>query len=217
MKDERYELIKKALQEGKRRDDVRRELITNGFSTEGFEAQYQTAMKELGIEESTSTTSEPAFKLADRILSEKAIVRTITQTPSSKKWIRMLIEVVLLLVVIMLAAGLFRLYGVYQSKSAADKHNSEEGQPLNEFSFADSITKAQMTTLQISAEQYKRKLFDYGGLCISIGIPDDVFCSENIKEYAMESLLSSGLFYCIDSTEFSGITQSSKRDAFSCK
>ncbi len=92
--------------------------------------------------------------------------------------------------------ALLRFVGLGDS-AAMDAHLSAE----------DISHRTTLQGMSYSAQLYKNKILDYGGLCRSIGIDASVYrCTENRTDYAIETRLSTGEFYCVDSSGFEGVT-----------
>lgn len=77
--------------------------------------------------------------------------------------------------------------------------------------------KAQMTRLQVSAGTYHARLQYYDGVCQDIGVPAGFRCQAKESAYAVETTLSTGLYYCIDSTGYHGETRLTKGEGTACR
>ena len=210
MEDAAKKLMKDLLEEGRRDDDVRRGLISEGYATEGFDAVCAALKDELGITDPPPESVVPAPKPMQeevREYSEKA-----EQSHSSRFWTNVMKLVGGLLV---LVVGILLLAGIgprmWQTMFGDFDSARETRNP------ADIARESQLRTFQIAAEVYKSKLLDYGGLCESIGIDAEVYsCTENTEAYAIEAPLSNDRYFCVDNTGFAGITSASHGSKKAC-
>lgn len=201
MEKEARNLMKKLLEEGKRNDDVRRGLISEGYATDGFDDVYEELREELGI---TDPLPEKEVVIPNSVVQEEAreYSQKVEQTQRSHLWsnITKLVGGFLVLVVgAMLLTGI----GPRMWQTMFEGYNSarETRNPV------DIARESQLRTFQVAAEVYKSKLLDYGGLCSSIGLDAEVYnCIENTESYAIEAQISNDSFFCIDATGFAGVT-----------
>lgn len=211
MNDPRKECIAKALKEGKFHQDVRMELISNGFDTKNFDELYIAVQNELGIvEPQIETRAEAPYITGERDIKETAAQPMSHRRRMTKNLVKIGVGVFVLTVVAIIAAG----YMDFAIAKAAELFgiSPEERVPT-----ADIARQTQIFTLQKSAELYRNKMTDYIGVCESIGIDVDVFsCNDSNDAYAIETELSSGDYYCVDSTPFSGVVFSSIGTATVC-
>lgn len=80
----------------------------------------------------------------------------------------------------------------------------------------DAKRKALITRVQSSAFAYYSRLQFYDGVCSDIGITEEMNCSTAEDQFAIEIPLTTGEYYCADSTGFREVTGWSKGDAVEC-
>ncbi len=81
----------------------------------------------------------------------------------------------------------------------------------------EAESKAVLLRLKASAELYHSRVGFYTGLCGDIGVPGKFSCTESDDAYAIETTLSSGSYYCLDSSGFIGKTRLSKGLGTKCR
>ena len=77
--------------------------------------------------------------------------------------------------------------------------------------------RAQFERLSASAQLYYNRLGFYDGVCADVGLGANLRCSDSNSAYAIETTLSAGRFYCLDSTGFMGTTLISKGSGTVCR
>ena len=87
----------------------------------------------------------------------------------------------------------------------------------NDSYISDEITITEITRLQAAAKVYYSRTRSYDGVCSDIGVSADMVCNAGSEQYAIETALENGTFYCIDSSGFKGIQTFSKNNEMSCK
>jgi len=213
MEQEARALIKRLLEEGERYDDVRRAIISHGYSTDGFEDVYSELQQELGIHEPppTSTTEE---RVPNNMMGEDAkhysspSIRIDDTSQLVPNIIKIATGILVMVVAVIVLSG---KGGDLRERFFGEAQNGSE------LSAGDVVKKGNLVSYQTSSQIYRDRILDYQGLCQSIGINRAVYnCVENSDAYAIEAPLSDGRFYCIDSTDFSGITETSIGSRASC-
>lgn len=112
-----------------------------------------------------------------------------------------ILQIILLLVVLGLV-GLVTLFLL----------NNVSSNPLKDTSY-----EANTLRLQTSAFAYNRRLMEYTGVCSDIGVPEQYVCKENISQFVIYTQLSTGLFYCTDSSGFIGEVSAVSTESISCQ
>lgn len=212
MQEEARALVHRLLQEGKRYDDVRRELISQGFGTEGFEKEYPEIQKELGIEEPPPT---PVVPQRPTFATPAEDVTKLSKEHSGKKIgsiVGSIVKILVALLVIGIAVILFSGYGREMRHWVVEKESQGVLYP------EDLVHQARLDTLQNAAEAYRKRSLDFVGVCSDIGVNGDVYsCSENGESYAIKKELSNDKWYCVDSAGFRGILDAEPKTAFVCQ
>jgi len=205
--------VKKLLEEGQRYDDVRRALISHGHSTEGFEEEYPEIQKELGIKEPPPSKPEP-----HHTHDFNAPTSADTKASVPKRKSKVLSNITKLVVgVLIIAAAVIMLSG-YGTTLKNKVFNSGLANLDDGLTATDLAHETTLRGMQASAELYRSKLTDYGGVCESIGLDTEAYhCLENTEAYAIEVVLSNDSYYCIDSTGFVGVTSQSFEATPSCQ
>lgn len=207
-------LMRKLVEEGKRHDEVRRGLISEGFSTDGFVEEYDKLFVELGIE---NTPKEVMVPPVNPILQEEA-----RKYSKESKDVVQSLEIKRRSNFIKIATGLFVIIAAVIVLSGVGPRMWQN--TFEDFSVAkntqnpvDMARESQLRTMQLAAEAYRAKLLDYVGVCNSIGVDHETYnCVERTEVYAIEASLSDSTFFCVDSTGFAGITLISQGNSGKC-
>lgn len=200
MNEEARALLKKLLMEGKRNDDVRRGLISEGYITNDYEEVYREVAEELDIKD---VPPEKVPVVPDQVMQEeaRAYSKKAEETQRSRVWsniFKIIISFLFIIVVILFFSGIGP--SVWHSVFGTYKTSNETQSPV------DIARESQLRTLQIAADVYQSKLLDYRGLCSSIGIDPEVYnCTEDTDSFAIEAALSNGKYFCVDDTGFAGV------------
>lgn len=201
--------IKALLEEGERDDDVRRALISEGLNTEGFAEVYQELTDELGIEKKTPQPPTPSVphpepnpvRRAEKEVYSQNAMRVQRSNALSNTFKVLIGSFVLVFAIIMLSGIGPRIWESLFGDFTVS-HSTQ--------SPVDIDRESNLRTMQISAQAYRGKLLDYGGLCRSIGVDNKTYhCTENTETYAIEAQLSDGSYFCVDSTGFAGVRYTS--------
>lgn len=73
----------------------------------------------------------------------------------------------------------------------------------------EAVIQIQLQRLQTSGHLYFSRLRFYTGVCSDIGVASSYRCNESEVAYAIEANLTNGVYYCVDSTDFSAKTNRS--------
>ena len=199
-------LVKRLLQEGKVKEDIRREFISQGLSTEGFEETYQKYVKELGIKPE-SPVVHPVFDQAysfgpAAMDSEKPYQSTGAFLKEVRRGVS-LFWVFAVLVIVGLCVVVLWYFLTFQTSG---------GSVLN-----DDLIKSKVESTVASARIQGGRMGGYDGVCKDISVVDPVLCSGTPSAFAIYAPLSGGTFYCSDSTGFKGeIAHTPERGAVVC-
>lgn len=214
MNKEAKALLRKLVEEGKRHDEVRRGLISEGFSTEGFADEYDELFTELGIE---NTPKEVMVPPVNPILQEEARKyskesKDVVQSQEIKRrsnFIKIVTGVFVIVAAVLMLSGIGP--GIWQNTFEDFSVAKNTQNPV------DIARESQLRTMQLAAEAYRAKLLDYVGVCKSIGVDHETYnCVERGEVYAIEAPLSDGTFFCVDSTGFAGINSISQGNSGKC-
>jgi len=214
MEDEKTALILRNIQEGKDRHETRRALISEGFSTENFDAVYKAVLSEHGLKEPTQAV--PHLKPYGGFISQQPSL------PLRRFFVRYFKIVVVLTVLagVLFFGAKFLLSGVWEITNRAgnlgtgDSDNSEEQE--RKLSFSDSILQTKVKATVASANLFGRRMTSYGGVCSDISIVAPVECKDTETTYVIFAPLSDNSFYCVDSKGFNGFIDSRPVSKESC-
>lgn len=214
MNEDARTLMRQLLEEGNPRESVHNELISQGYDTDGFEEEYAAIANELNIEVGSTSAKQVSADPTQAALGVGPDAYRVYKRPLGVG--RMLRDALKLLAGVLVIAAAFILLSGYgtQLKNALFGESSGE---FSDMTAQDLSHQANMRAFQASAETYKRRLLDYSGMCSDIGINREVYrCNENTESYAIEVPLSTGEYYCVDSSGFAGVTENSVRGSTSC-
>lgn len=82
---------------------------------------------------------------------------------------------------------------------------------------SDAAVQANAERLKASAQVYYSRLQFYEGVCKDIGLPRNFSCAESESAYALSGRLTSGKYYCVDSSGFDGVVPWPVRDQPTCR
>ena len=196
MSTEQKAIIEQSLKAGIDRHATRRELISQGVSTQGFDEVYETILKEQGI-------SEPRPQMP-RILPS---VDTSIYIGRNKH--RRVVAILKMILLVAALAGLL-LYGLQANiqKELNDwifnmiGHSTVGSKVTTEsLSFSDSILQTKVNATVASANIYASRMGSYEGVCKDISVVAPVVCKEVAGTFAIFVPLSDGTLYCVDSTK----------------
>lgn len=219
MEQEARALIKQLIKEGKSSDDIYKEIISHGYTTNGFVATYNKIQKEVDIAEPATTSTvkktdlnEPGIEDVRKYVESKQVEPASTQVSPTSLLMTNIVKLVVGFLIIFVTITVF----VDQNTALKERFFGDTG-GSRDLSAGDAILKGTLDNIQNSAARYGVRMLGYEGVCESIGIDRAVYnCVENADAYAIEAPLSDGRFYCIDSTDFSDITDSSIDGRASC-
>jgi hypothetical protein len=195
---ERKEFIYKLVEENKTRHEVHGTLISQGYPTAGYEEEYAQALKDRGIQEPQPKPVSVHFPPASH--SAKSHTAHIAVP-----------KIAVLLFFLMLAGG--ALYGVlYAVKGESPEAQEEiewgveEEQAASEegFNFSDFLLQSKVEATAASANVSGGRMGSYDGACDDITVVAPVECLDTAQTFAVFAPMSTGVYYCVDSTEFSG-------------
>ncbi len=196
MTTEQTDIIKQSLTEGKDRHATRRELISQGVSTQDFDTAFNGVLGELGI-------SEP--KQAMPKLNATGEAPVYFKTHRKVRVLRVVRLCVLVCILLGVAWYAFEGSGVYKIPIPSliqDTYNSSIFvREHSDVSFADSILKTKVDATVASAQISGKRMGDYTGVCKDITVVPPVACKESEKSFAIFVPLSNGTQYCVDSTQ----------------
>ena len=73
---------------------------------------------------------------------------------------------------------------------------------------SDTVREAEMRRMQATARAYFARLEYFDGVCgVVRDSHDPSVCNESVSGYAISTALKNGSYYCVDSTDFAGMTE----------
>lgn len=195
---ERKEFIYKLVEENKTRHEVHGALISEGYATAGYDQEYAQILAEKGISEPRPQT-----------VPQQYLSKPVNATPHTTHVA--IPKVAVLLVFLALISG--AAYGVYSlTKESVPEAQEEiqwgveEDQVVSEegFNFSDFLLKSKVEATAASANVSGGRMGSYGGACADIIVVAPVECLDTEQSFAVFAPMSTGVYYCVDSNEFSG-------------
>lgn len=189
------DIIRQMLKEGHRAQGIKAAFIEKGISTEGFYDVYYKILDELGMKETNLSSSAADYAAAHEVGQARKAQKSFV-------WVELVIKGLITIALIgfifwVVFTGAWR---VLLGQAIPGSEQREEGLTATDLAREANVRKTTQT-----AQIYKNKILDYSGLCGSIGLNEEVYnCVENKQDYAIETKLSNGRYYCADSAGFSG-------------
>ena len=199
METNRKEHIKKLMLEGKDREAVRMELISQGESTANLHEEYQALREELKMPEPKPPVP-PRVAFSANADAEKFVAEHKAQI--EKKWLRRFLTIVLVIGVLcgVVFFGVKGLPSLLQNLPGDRVGQTEEGNT----SPADVLLLSKVESTAASAKLYRGRMGFYDGVCKDITVVEPVVCKNTSEYFMIYAPLGSGGYYCTDSNNFSG-------------
>ncbi len=209
MDNEAIKIIENAIRSGTDKHATRRELVSQGLPTTGFDDVYATALKRLGV-------SEPKMQMPKLAPSGEVPLKVIKP---SKKPIKFFIEVII--VCILVGGGFhFELHKkalAWIFNTIPSGAEEQEGSINTEINFGDGVLKKKVDATVASAQIYRGRMLDYEGVCTDIAVVEPVMCKEKKETISIFTRLSDGSYYCVDEAGKVGTTPFSTESEVGCK
>lgn len=210
-------LIKTLIKAGKQQDEIRLELISQGFGSEGLQETYTELASELGVTPPAPQPPAPEPEITPRpkrIQVDTKHTPASTTAGASAPSSNLVLNIIKILGLFLVLGALGVVLSQYRTEIKTMFLGSDVD---NGMSAEDIVHTTQLSTMQLAAGRYKNQLLDYGGVCESIGIDARVYtCRENSDAYMIAAPLSGGGVYCVDSTGFAGVV-TEEPVGFSCQ
>ena len=81
----------------------------------------------------------------------------------------------------------------------------------------DTEQRLQVDRMFTTGEVYHSRMGEWSGVCDSIGVTDEVSCTEAWDGFSLEIMLPGGQFYCRDSEGFVGVHAGTRGSATTCQ
>lgn len=198
MNPQQEELIRSLVLQKRSREDIKHEVISQGFSSKGFEESYVKMLNETHMEEPKTATTTTAEKLEAMGFTSDA--------PSSlkgKSTRSHFFPVIIVVCVLFIGVYLFLVYGMHFSFDLSHRNGGANGQ--DDMSVADSVLRSKVDVTAESAQYYDHTMGSYDGVCTGIAVVNPIKCSATAENYSIFTVLSTGDVYCTDSSGFKGI------------
>ena len=212
MEQKAHELLQQLHEAGHDRNAIYNELISQGYSTEGFEEAYRA------VAGSDAVHTDAAEAEATTAPTQDSIERQLERYHQSRNTVDMAVlrrNIIKIVGGGIVITGLLIIATTYWSDARTFIFGERESD--SELSAEDVVTQANLASMQRSANRYRSRMLDYGGVCRSIGIDRAKYtCTESRDAYAIEGQLSDGRYYCVDSTGFAGVQARSRDGNTAC-
>jgi hypothetical protein len=192
-------VIKEMLMQGADRHTARRELVSRGVTTDGFEAAYEQLSSSYGLSSYETQPSEVS----------------LTHKPkrSSASVGELLVGLLVLLFVC--AAGIsLALYGTYLHNPWSEMTNERTDKSLQ---FGDTIAQSKVDATHASVQLYKARMLDYQGVCTSVAVVAPIVCLENTVSAVVYAPVGEGGLYCKDGEGGVGSMVDTSGPVYLCK
>lgn len=203
MEEEKKQLIKKMVENGSDREDIRRELISQGLNTKDFETEYATLVKETPVipsEPKQKRTSTEGRILGDfESLSSRAL-RDNAPAITLRAMLFYTLSFVLVFGIALYAWTQGNVLMTFFGIDGSDIQRIE--QSLN---VKDRLLQGKVTATASSAKVQGKRLLSYQGVCGDIAVVKPVVCKQVGESFVVFAQLSDGTYYCVDSNGFSGV------------
>ena len=208
--------IKTCVEEGKNKLATRSELVSQGFSSQGFEEVYTAILGELGKEEPKQAM--PGFLQSTGEVALSTAPRHVRARQSAKNR-NVLIFVILAIVC---AALLYRVASlamplVKKHFQDAPLETTDDTADPTTLTSTDKLLEAKVESTGASANLYVRRMSFVDGVCKDISVVPPVQCTQSPTSYAVFALLSNYTYYCVDGQGSRGIVLKRPENAGSCK
>lgn len=197
-------LITRLIGENASRDAIKRELISQGYATSGFDETYARLLKELHKEEPKLVQKPPSFaRLSETGTFQKQALQHRRQLPISVV-ISKTLKGVLVIALFILCGYLLYHSGFFEQYLAPvfSRFGTAPSSTSSDLSPSDFYWKERVGLMSQSARLYATRMGGIEGVCKDIIVTDPLRCTESAKGYAIYVALSNDKFYCEDSTNF---------------
>lgn len=187
------ELIQKLAEEGKDKAEVRRALISEGLSTEGFEVVYEKFAKKVPV------TKPKQSKVQGQIIGDFASFETL---PSSRKRSqssggKFIFSAILILLVV--AGYLYVTGGLKITQfGQIDLKNDVIINDIQSFNIGDKLLQGKVESAAASAHLFERRMGSLEGVCNDIILVDPVECLGTNESFVIFAPVSDSKYYCVD-------------------
>jgi hypothetical protein len=204
MSTEKDECIKQAILDNKSRLATRSELISHGFSSEGFDALYDAQLVALGKTEPKQAMPSFLQTMGELPLTTSARhlrARSLAQKRNG----------IIIMVCVFICLVLFYIIGTH-ALPLIQKHFQTEPLLLQvgeELQFQtlepiDTLMQAKVETTVTSGLIYYKRVSFVEGVCNDITVVAPVVCTETETSFAVFAPLSNGTYYCATIDGFRG-------------
>jgi hypothetical protein len=223
MKDEREELIAKLVQEGKKKEEIRNELISQGLSTEGFQTQYEALAKESPLPQAPAPIKkkpEPPQSDGSILgdyesfdLEKKSTASNSQFISSLKKLVVLSLFCVLLFIVWTQNPDIFdyRNWSSQQSTSTGEETTVEQNLSVN-----DKLIQGKVESTVVSAGLFVNRMGGFDGVCNDISVVEPVRCQMTKNSFVIFAPVSIGGYYCVDSKQQRGVVETIRAGSEKC-
>lgn len=201
-------LITRLIGEDAPRDAIKRELISQGYKTGGFDETYVRLLGELHKEEPTSALKPPSFASLSETgtFQKQALVYHRQRLPMAAilgKTLKGILVIALfcLCVFLLYRSGFLEQYLLPVLGHLKTTASSTPG----DLSATDYYWKERVGLMSQSARLYVTRMGGLEGVCKDIVVTDPLQCTESAHGYAIYVAVSNDRFYCEDNTNFAGM------------
>lgn len=199
--------IKLMVEEGKSRAEVRSALMEMGYRLEDHYDAYYGVLDELGQKEDVFAAHR---NLEDADYHPTPKFQTDVVLKGMNLLAKTILVIIVLVLVIVIATGNWR---TLLSWVGIESDKVFDGMTVEDIAHIEALE-----SYAWSANTYRNRLLDYGGMCTSIGIDQNLYtCNANAEAFVIETKLSTSDFYCVDHTGFSGHTMFSRAASLACE
>lgn len=212
MESEKEELITKLATEGKNKADVRRALISIGYSTEGFEELYDSIRKEIPEEVKVSEKKVAGGVILGDYKSFDTRPKQVQKNPLG-----------LIAFILILCAGAYFAWSQGYTISTLEQMvfggvsttaTSTENENLT---VTDRLIQTKVESTAVSANLFGGTMGSYDGVCGDISVLEPVECLQSSASFVVFAPVGSGAYYCVDSSEFRGTVKNRPNSPLSCQ
>lgn len=206
METDRKEFIKQLVLQGKSREETKVQLVSNGYSSEGFVDEYKALISELHM---TEPQAPSAFSYNSKV-TESYKQEKVRKGGLGKKLLSLLI--LLFFIALVLWGVTYGIPFVSDQFSPSIDEEIKWGKEVLEdaqddgnqlFNFTDTLIESKVEGTAISANLYVKRMGLFDGVCKDISVVKPVTCFQTTSAYVLFAPLDAE-FYCIDSKGFKG-------------
>jgi len=217
MEIDRKEFIKQLLQQGKSREETKVQLVSNGYSSQGFEDEYRALVSELNINEPVAPSAFSYDMKAVQNFAQKDAPLKGTQKKLGSL-------IVFLTVASLILWGISAVIPIALTQFSIDQEQIKWGEEAKEeapkkgesFNFTDTLAESKAVSTAVSADVYVKRMGFFDGVCKDISVVAPVICLQTTTSYVLFVPLASG-YYCKDSVGFAGKVEKRPTSGDSCE